>query len=136
SKKVSLCDWKGIIHHGLLPYSQTINSTIYYEQPDRLKQAIHLKRPELTIKKGVVFHQDNTRPHTSLMTRQDLQKLGWEVLLHPLYSLDIGPSDYYPFLSMENALGSVKLNSKEVCEKWLPGFFANKKGSFYEGDIM
>ena len=43
ARKVLLCvwwDWKGIIHYELLPYSQTLNSTIYCEQLDRLKQAI------------------------------------------------------------------------------------------------
>jgi len=35
--------------------------------------------------KGVVFHHDNARPHTSLVTRQKLKKLDWEVLMHPSY---------------------------------------------------
>lgn len=33
------------------------------------------ERPELANKKGVVFKQDNARPHTSLMTRQKLREL-------------------------------------------------------------
>lgn len=140
ARKVLLCfwwDWKGIIHYELLPYGQTLNSTIYCEQLDRLKQAIDQKRPELANRKGVVFHQDNARPHTSLMTRQKLRELGWEVLSHPPYSPDIAPSNYHLFLSMVNALGGVKLNSKEACEKWLSEFFANKEeGGFYEGGIM
>ncbi|QQP40349.1 Putative DD34D transposase, partial [Caligus rogercresseyi] len=53
----------------------------------------------------VVFHQDNARPHTSLMTRQKRWELGWEVLSHPPYSLDITPCDYKLFLLMANALG-------------------------------
>ncbi|QQP52156.1 Putative DD34D transposase [Caligus rogercresseyi] len=43
ARKVLLCvwwDWKGIIHYELLLYGQTLNSTIYCEQLDRLKQAI------------------------------------------------------------------------------------------------
>ena len=67
ARKVLLCvwwDWKGIIHYELLPYGQTRNSTIYCEQLNRLRQAIDQKRPELANGKGVVFHQDNARPHT------------------------------------------------------------------------
>ncbi|XP_018307409.1 neurotrimin [Mycetomoellerius zeteki] len=60
----------------------------------------------------------------SLMTRQKLRELGWEVLSHPPYSPDIAPSDYHLFLSMANALGGVKLNSIQDCEKWLSEFFA------------
>ncbi|GFV67572.1 hypothetical protein TNCV_4622521 [Trichonephila clavipes] len=29
---------------------------------------------------GVVFHQDNARPHTSVVTRQELWELGWTLL--------------------------------------------------------
>ncbi|KAG5316751.1 SETMR methyltransferase, partial [Acromyrmex insinuator] len=36
----------------------------------------------------------NHMPHTSLMTRQKLRELGWEVLMHPPYSPDLAPSDY------------------------------------------
>ncbi|XP_044313446.1 histone-lysine N-methyltransferase SETMAR-like [Drosophila rhopaloa] len=95
AKKVLLCvwwDWKGIIHYELLSYGQTLNSTIYCEQLDRLKLAI-VQSDQNSNRKGVVFHQDNARPHTSLMTRQKLRELGWEILSHPPYGPDKAPSD-------------------------------------------
>ncbi|QQP41339.1 Putative DD34D transposase [Caligus rogercresseyi] len=103
-------------HYELLQYGQTLNSTIYCKQLDRLKQAIDQKRPELTNRKGDVFHQDNARPQTSLITR----------FIASTCSPDIASSNYHLFPSMANALGGVKLNLKEACEKWLPEFFANK----------
>ncbi|GFY35661.1 mariner Mos1 transposase [Trichonephila clavipes] len=75
SKKVLLCiwwDWKGIIYYELLPYGQTLISDLYSQQLGRLKLATDQKRPELTNRKGVVFHQDNATPHTSVMNRQKL----------------------------------------------------------------
>ncbi|GFW19692.1 hypothetical protein TNCV_1605831 [Trichonephila clavipes] len=39
--------------------------------------------PELANRRGVVFHQDNARPYTFVVTRQKLWELGWEVLMHP-----------------------------------------------------
>ena len=87
-------------------------------------------------RKVVVFHQDNVRPHTSLMTREKLRERGYEVLSKPSYSPDIAPSDYQLFLSMANALSGIKFDSKEACEKWLSEFFVNKEGGFYEGSIM
>ncbi|GFU68182.1 histone-lysine N-methyltransferase SETMAR [Trichonephila clavipes] len=42
------------------------------QQLERLKLTIDRKRPELANWKGVVFHQDNARPHTSVVTRQKL----------------------------------------------------------------
>jgi len=93
-------NWKGIVHYELLSSNPTINSELYCEQLQRLKQAIERKRPELINRRGVVFHHDNARPHISLMTRQKLRELGWEVLMHP-YSPDIALSDYHLFLSAE-----------------------------------
>ena len=80
----------------------------------------------------IVFHQDNARPHTSLVTRQKLRELGWEVLLHP----DLAPSDYHLFLFMANELGSRKLATRESRENWLPEFFDNRGASFYKRGIM
>ena len=83
-----------------------------------------------------MFHQDNARPHTSLMTRQNLRELGWKALMHPPYSPDLAPRDYHLFLSMANGLGGTHLASLEVCENWLSEFFANRGKGFYEGGIM
>ena len=63
-------------------FNQTINSELYCEQLQRLQQAIERKRPELINRRGIVFHHD-ARSYTSLMTRQKLRELGWEVLMHP-----------------------------------------------------
>ena len=100
-------DWKGIVHYELLSSNQTINSELYCEQLQRLQQAI--ERPELINRRGVVFHHDNAQLHTSLMTRQKLRELGWEILMHLPYSPDIAPSDYHLFRSMQNSLNGVKL---------------------------
>ncbi|KAG6804541.1 Ammar1 transposase [Apis mellifera caucasica] len=82
-KKVSLSVWwdyKGIVYFELLPPNRTINSVVYIEQLTKLNNAVEEKRPELTNRKGVVFHRDNARPCTSLVTRQKLLELGWDVL--------------------------------------------------------
>ncbi|XP_035222849.1 histone-lysine N-methyltransferase SETMAR-like [Stegodyphus dumicola] len=89
----------------LLPDNTTINSEVYCHQLDKLNDALKQKRPELTNRKGVVFHQDNARPHTSLVTRQKLLQLEWDILQHPPYSLDLAPFDYYLFRSLQNFFG-------------------------------
>jgi len=118
--KVLLCvwwDWQGIIHYELLPYAQTLNSDLNCQQLDRLKAALMQKRPTSINRGRIVFHQDNARTHTSLATRQKLRELGWEVLLHPPYSPDLAGTDYHLFLSMANALGRLKLTTRESCEQ-------------------
>jgi len=94
------------------------------------------KWPFLINRGRIVFHQDNARPHTSLVTRQKLRELGSEVFWHPPYSPDLAPSDYHLFLSMANALGSLKLTSRESCKNWLSEFFAIRKASFYKRGII
>ncbi|GFU35241.1 histone-lysine N-methyltransferase SETMAR [Trichonephila clavipes] len=42
---------------------QTINSDLYCQQLDRLKPVVDQKWSELANRRGVVFHQDNARPH-------------------------------------------------------------------------
>jgi len=77
-KKVMLCvwwDWKGILYYEFLPNNKVINSEKSCSQLDELKTAIEQKRPEIANRKGVVFHQDNARPHVSLITRQKLLEL-------------------------------------------------------------
>ncbi|GFS89700.1 histonelysine Nmethyltransferase SETMARlike [Trichonephila clavipes] len=79
---------------------QALNSDIYCQQLDCLKLSIDQKRPELASRRSVVFHQDNDRPHSSVVTYQKLWELSWEVLMHPLYSPDLAPSDYHLFLAL------------------------------------
>jgi len=129
--------WKEIVHYELLPPDKMIDSNLYCQQLERLRQAIERKRPELINREGVVFHHDNARPHTSLTTHQKLRGLGW-VLMHPPYSPDLPPSDYL-FQSLQNSLNDVNLmvlTSKETCENPLSQFFAQKSQKFYSDGIM
>jgi histone-lysine N-methyltransferase SETMAR len=138
-KKVMLCvwwDWKGVVYYELLPQGETIDSTKYCSQLTKLKQKIKDGRPELANRKGVVFHHDNARPHTSLMTHQRLRGFGWEILNHPPYSPDLAPSDYHLFRSLQNNLDGKKFDTLEALKKHLDQFFDEKPRKFYEDGIM
>ena len=87
-------------------------------------------------RKGVIFHQDNATPHTSLATRQTLLRLGWEVMLHPPYSPDLAPSDYYLFRSLQNSLNGKTFNYDEAVKSHSVQSFADKDQKFYEHGIM
>jgi len=97
---------------------------------------IQKERPELVNRKGVMFHHDNARPDTSLMTRNKLTSLGWEVLMHQPYSPDFAPSDYHLFRALQNFLDYKKLANRDVTEKYLAKFFDNKPQNFYNDGIM
>ena len=79
----------------------------------KLDKEIKEKRPELATRKGVIFHEDNARPHTYLVTRKKLLELGWEVMHHPPYSPDLAPSDYYLFRVFQNHLNGKTFDSNE-----------------------
>ncbi|GFU83854.1 EGF domain-specific O-linked N-acetylglucosamine transferase [Trichonephila clavipes] len=93
-------------------------------------------RPESANRRGVVFHQDNARPHSSIVTRQKLWELGWEVLMHPPYGPDLAPNDYHLFLPLHNFLSDKNLGSREDYENPLLEFFVNKSQDFYERGNM
>ena len=143
-KKVMLSVWwdfKGIVFFfffffELLPDNTTINSEVYCHQLDKLNDSLKQKRPELINRKGVVFHQDNARPRTSLLTRQKLLQLGWDILPHSPYSPDLAPSDYYLFPFLQNLLDGKTFTSNEEVKNHLDQFFASKEQKFYERGIM
>ena len=101
-----------------------------------MDKEIEEKRPELATRKGVIFHQDNARPHTSLVTRKKLLELGWEVMPHPPYSPDLAPSDYHLFRSLQNHLNGKKFDSNEAVKNELIQIFPSKNHTFYERGIM
>ncbi|XP_012061365.1 PREDICTED: histone-lysine N-methyltransferase SETMAR-like [Atta cephalotes] len=97
-----------------------------------LKTAIEQKRPEIANRKGVVFHQDNARPHVSLITRQKLLELCLDVLPHPPYSPDLAPSDFHLFRSLQNSLNGKSFNSLVEIKNHLEKFFAEKPERFWK----
>ncbi|KAF7381282.1 hypothetical protein HZH68_016157 [Vespula germanica] len=89
-------------------YQETkINLNVYVQQLDKLSEAVQEKRPELENRKDIVLQHDNAKPHTSLVIRQKLLELGWDVMSHSSYSPDLTPSDYYLFRSTQNSLNDL-----------------------------
>ena len=94
-----------------------------------MKAALHRKHPELVNREHITFHQNNARPRVSLMTRQKLLQLGWDVLIHLLYSPDITSSAFHLFWPLQNSLNGKNFNSLEDCKRHLEEFFAQKNKS-------
>lgn len=136
--KLLLCVWwsiMGVIHFELLPDGATINSEIYQEQLQRVQQKIRTPQFAANFRGGVLFLQDNARPHISNSTMQKIKELGWQPLPHPAYSPDLSPSDYHLFRSLEHFLRGKEFFEHSEVEKALKEFFSSKNKEFYARGI-
>ncbi|QQP31396.1 Mariner transposase, partial [Caligus rogercresseyi] len=52
----------------------------------------------------VLFHQDNARVHTCVVSMAKFYELRYELLPHPPYSSDLAPSDYFLFPNLKKWL--------------------------------
>jgi histone-lysine N-methyltransferase SETMAR len=109
-----------------------MNSEVYCRQLDRVNECLEEKRPHLVSRKGVVFHQDNARPHVSKMTQQKIKELNWEILDHPPYSPDLAPPDYNLFRSLQNHLNNNKFERFEEVNDAILAYFESKPRSCYK----
>ena len=71
-----------------------------------------------------------------LMTRQRLLHLGWEVLIHLLYSPDIAPFDFHLFQSLQSSLNGKTFNSLEDSKTHMEQFFAQRDKMLWEYGVM
>ena len=92
-------DRKGVILQDFLGPRQTINSDNYIAMTE-LKAWTSRVGPER--KTTFLLQHDNTRPHTSLKTMEHIANFCRTVPLHPLYSLDLVPSDFHLFGLMKD----------------------------------
>lgn len=99
-------------------YLASFSRTTAIEAGDSKKQS------DFLYSKGIVFHHDIDKSHTSSVIRQKVRKLGWEVLIHLTYNPDVGQSDCRLFWFLENSVSSVKLDLKElvkiICFRFMP----------------
>ncbi|GBN29915.1 hypothetical protein AVEN_253451-1 [Araneus ventricosus] len=79
----------------------------------KVRNAIRKKRRSEFRRKVVPFHQDNARPHVSMMTVWSLYKLEWDLIQHPPYSPDMAPSDFYLFSHLQIHLDGAIFDSNE-----------------------
>ncbi|GFT13615.1 histone-lysine N-methyltransferase SETMAR [Trichonephila clavipes] len=101
-----------VVHYELLPTGQTVNADQYLQHLERVQQALHKKEPALVNRTGVLLLHDNARPHVTWVARNTIQRLGWETLYHLPYSLDLAPSDYPLFRSLDNHLRGKSLTNE------------------------
>ena len=63
----------------------------------RVHDQLTVTRPAVVNRKTVFFLEDNARPHVAKIIGAKVRSVGCERLVHPPYSPDIVPTDYYLF---------------------------------------
>ncbi len=133
-----LCIWwdmSGVIYFELLDINETVTANVYSQQLQRLNEVLLQKRPALGNQKCVILLHGNSRSHVAKFTQQKIEQLGWEVLPHPPWSLDLSTSDYHLFLSLRNYLCNKHYEDFDALKSDLTAFFESKTVSFYRHGI-
>lgn len=122
----------GLVYVEYLNHGETVTGQRYVQVLHNLADAIRVNRPT----KGatsVLFHHDNAPAHRSLVCRQALTSLGFEILRHAPYSPDLSPCDFHLFPAIKKNMKGRKFESlnevKSVFENEIhakpEGFFRN-----------
>ena len=79
----------------------------------------------------MILQHVNARPNTVKVTKVAILELGWVILVHPLYSPDLAPSDFHVFHSLSNQMLGATFKNDEDLKNWLKNYFASRKGDFW-----
>jgi histone-lysine N-methyltransferase SETMAR len=97
-------DIRGIVHREFVPQGQTVNKKFYCEVLRRLRENIRRKRTDLWQAKNWILHDDNALCHQALLVHEFLANHNMLSLLHPPYSPDLAPADFFLFPKMKMQL--------------------------------
>jgi hypothetical protein len=92
-----------IVHSEFVPNRRTVNRTFYLKVLKRLRDAMRRKRPELWQSGEWWLHHDNVPVHKALSAKKFLTKNGMTHLIHPPYSLDLAPCEFFLFPRMKKS---------------------------------
>ena len=98
-KSMLICffDQKGFVHKEFVPPGQKVNVTFYVEILKRLRENVRRKRPDQWRNNTWLLHHENAPAHAVFLTRRFLTDNNMTVVLHPPYSPDLAPSDFFLF---------------------------------------
>jgi hypothetical protein len=81
--------------------------------------------------KDVLLLQDNSRPHSSLRTRETDAKIGWTDLPRPAHSPDLAPSYCYLFGPVTKALPGLHLADDKELKQSFRNVLRSRGREFY-----
>ena len=100
-----------------------------------MHQKLTLKQPALINRKGPIHLHDNIRPHVSMITRQKMYALNYEVLDHRPYLSQFSPTDFHFFKCLNNFLQEKCFRNPKYAETALNELVAIITTTFYDTGI-
>ena len=123
---------EGVAPTDFLGIGATLNSEHYIETLKNLKKCIMKKGAEID---DIWLKQDNAWPHTSATTTDAIAYLGFTVLPHPAYSLDLVPSNFHPFTKLKEDLRGQNFSSDEEVGAAVCQWFREKEKCFLRTEV-
>ena len=108
-------DAGGVLLVNYLEKGKTITGQYYVDLPMQFREQIKVKRRG-KLSRGVIFHQDSPPAHKSVVAIAASRDCGFK-LLHPPYSPDLAPSDFYLFPRLKNDLSGTSFKVKKMSLK-------------------
>ena len=85
-----------------VPKGQTLTGLFYADVVLlEFEKSYITRRPKSGSRRLKILH-DNARPHKTLAVRQKIKAIGMEEVLHPSYSPDIAPCDFWLFKKLKD----------------------------------
>ena len=120
----------GLIHYSFLNPGETITSEKYAQQSDEMHQKLQGLQPALTNRKSPILC-DNAWWHVAQPAFQRLNELGYKVLPHLPYSLDLSPTDYHFFQHLNNFLQGKRFHNQQDVENAFQEFIESRSMDFF-----
>jgi histone-lysine N-methyltransferase SETMAR len=94
------------------------------------------QKPRFAKEKKSSFVRSVQPPKKSVLAMGKLRDLHYELLEHPLYSLDLAPSDFYLFPKLKLFLASQSFSWNQEAIAAVEGYFADLTKNRYRDGIM
>ncbi len=108
---IAFFDYQGLLYQHICPLKTKVASQYYLKVLQKLKK--HIRHKRVDIQHNWNLHQDNTRLQVATLVTACLESQNMDTVVHPPYSPDIIPRNFWLFPSLEKALHGWRFQSDQ-----------------------
>ena len=109
----SILGRKGRFYVGLFTQEKYKITGVYYANLLDQQRTAVLENRRGKFFKGVLLQQHNASVHTCKVAMDAVERNGYELILHPAYSPELAPSDFFPFPNLKKDIRGCHFRSDE-----------------------